>query len=55
MGDCFVPRNDISFGLLEKTFLDSYKTILETPGNRELLPGCVRKILLRIYTKGCQN
>jgi hypothetical protein len=24
MGDCFVPRSDISFGLLEKTFLDSY-------------------------------
>jgi methylated-DNA-[protein]-cysteine S-methyltransferase len=24
MGDCFVPRSDISFGLLKKTFLDSY-------------------------------
>jgi hypothetical protein len=24
MGDCFVPRSDISFGILEKTFLDSY-------------------------------
>jgi hypothetical protein len=29
MGDCFVPRSDISFGLLEKTFLDSYITAVE--------------------------
>jgi phosphoglycolate phosphatase len=31
MGDCFVPRSDISFGLLEKTFLDSY--IISAPMN----------------------
>jgi hypothetical protein len=31
MGDCFVPRSDISFGLLEKTFLDSYTSSM--PGN----------------------
>jgi len=24
IGDCFVPRSDISFEVLEKTFLDNY-------------------------------